>query len=387
MPAASAKESQAPTPQPYRHLEGIDWTFSRANTRYGVHAIHPYPAKFIPQVPRHLIQALHPGDETAILDPFCGSGTTLVEASLAGHAAVGIDLSPLACLISKVKSTPLRVSLTAAAEQVVARAEPGSAQIPDIPRIEHWFSRDVQLALSALVKSIELELEEETRDALRIALSSIIVRVSRQESDTRYAAIDKQVTYDDVRELFLRSSARIHEALSETWSSLFPPPKPVLLNRNVLDEDLPALLPPVSLVVTSPPYPNAYEYWLYHKYRMYWLGMDPIEVRTHEIGARPKYFRKNPETATDFERQMEVVFSNLRNSMIAGGHACFQIGNSRIHGEVVDSAALLVRAAGTAGFSPVVTLERSIPLSRKAFNPANSRIRDEKILILRLEGK
>ena len=41
----------------------------------------------------------------------------------------------------------------------------------------------------------------------------------------------------------------------------------------------------VGLVITSPPYPNAYEYWLYHKYRMYWLGLDPIAVKKQEIGA------------------------------------------------------------------------------------------------------
>ena len=55
-----------------------------------------------------------------------------------------------------------------------------------------------------------------------------------------------------------------------------------------------------GLVITSPPYPNAYEYWLYHKYRMYWLGEDPLAVRRAEIGARPHYFRRNPEPQTTF---------------------------------------------------------------------------------------
>ena len=52
-------------------------------------------------------------------------------------------------------------------------------------------------------------------------------------------------------------------------------------------------------LVTSPPYPNAYEYWLYHKYRMYWLGFDPIPIRENEIGARPHYFKTNHQDETD----------------------------------------------------------------------------------------
>src|SRR5437867_358565 len=54
----------------YERLKQIDWTFRDAYTRGGPHGIHPYPAKFIPQIPQALIAALHPGDDTAVLDPF-----------------------------------------------------------------------------------------------------------------------------------------------------------------------------------------------------------------------------------------------------------------------------------------------------------------------------
>ena len=64
-----------------------------------------YPAKFIPEIPRQLIELFHPGDTSGVLDPFCGSGTTLVETIDAGLDAWGIDLNPLACLIAKVKTT------------------------------------------------------------------------------------------------------------------------------------------------------------------------------------------------------------------------------------------------------------------------------------------
>jgi hypothetical protein len=84
-------------------LESVDWTFARAKTTYLTHGLHPYPAKYIPQIPHTLISALsHPGETVA--DIFCGSGTTLVESMILGRHSIGIDANPLACLISQSKT-------------------------------------------------------------------------------------------------------------------------------------------------------------------------------------------------------------------------------------------------------------------------------------------
>ncbi len=365
---------------PFLTLASRDWTFEKANTRGATHAVHPYPAKFIPQIPRALIEALHPGDDSAVLDPFCGSGTTLVEAAAAGVPTVGIDLHPLACLISKVKVTPLTSSLEEAARAVLTRAS--AVTVPAIPRLDHWFSVPVQQALAALVASIDQEPQTDVRDALRVAFSSIVVRVSRQESDTRYAAIEKNFSRQDVEEHFLRAAKSLGEAVSDTWGGV-DRPRARVINKNVLHVTANDIVEPVSLVVTSPPYPNAYEYWLYHKYRMYWLGMDPLHVRENEIGARPHFFKRNPATADDFRVQMSRVFQLLREVVVEGGYVCFQVGNSKIHGRVVDNAELLRRAAAPYGFANIDTVSREIPLTRKAFNPSNSRIREERILVFR----
>ncbi len=82
-------------------LSSIDWDFSDAPASKGLHAIHPYPAKFISQIPRKLIELFHPGDFSVILDPFCGSGTTLAEAIDLGLNAYGIDVHPIACLTAQ----------------------------------------------------------------------------------------------------------------------------------------------------------------------------------------------------------------------------------------------------------------------------------------------
>src|SRR5438045_302768 len=77
---------------------------------------------FIPQIPRKLIELLRPEEGEAILDPFCGSGTALVEAQAAGFPAVGIDLNPIAALISQVKTHPPIASVAGAAAEVEMNA-------------------------------------------------------------------------------------------------------------------------------------------------------------------------------------------------------------------------------------------------------------------------
>src|SRR5262245_2914227 len=65
------------------------------------HGLHSYPARMHPAMARSLIHLLSPG---SILDPFCGSGTTLVEGRFAGKKSVGVDINPLAVLVAKAKT-------------------------------------------------------------------------------------------------------------------------------------------------------------------------------------------------------------------------------------------------------------------------------------------
>ena len=102
-----------------QRLSDIDWDFPQSKTSESIHSIHPYPAKFIPEIPRHLIESLPIPKDTAILDPFCGSGVTLVEAQIRGLKSVGIDLNPIACLISKVKTQNLPADFLNAADHCV----------------------------------------------------------------------------------------------------------------------------------------------------------------------------------------------------------------------------------------------------------------------------
>jgi site-specific DNA-methyltransferase (cytosine-N4-specific) len=373
-----------------RKLQSICWDFANARTGDGPHGIHPYPAKFIPQLPRTLIDLFHPGDSSPVLDPFCGSGTTLVEARAAGIDSIGLDLHPLATLITKVKTTPLKAPLAQAAREIVAAAQrrlsAGPVEVPPIPRVDHWFQKHVQQALAATIAAINELDAPDVADALCVALSSIIVRVSNQDSDTRYAAVEKDVSQDDVWLGFERAAASIGSALRGIDKGLFRQGSARVLTKDLMTVEPQEVGSDIGLVITSPPYPNAYEYWLYHKYRMYWLGMDPIAVREREIGARPHYFKVNHQTEADFEQQMGRCFWLLSRVMRKGAHACFVVGRSIIHTREIDNEAILERAAARHGFAKAGSVARNIPLNRKSFNLAHGTINREQIVVFALEG-
>lgn len=360
-------------------MAGVDWSFSSRLPTPEIESIHPYPAKFIGEIPRTLIEHLPLPASTAVFDPFCGSGTTLVEAQRAGYNAIGIDLNPIACLLSRVKTSVLRPGLGDAAISVIDAAQRDCSPVTSgIPNVGHWFKPEVQRAVGALTRVIASVEYNPWSDQLRLALSSILVRVSNQESDTRYAAIEKAVSTDDVYSAFDSAAAKLERALgNRNWSLS----SAQVIENSTLEVRSSDVNGSVGLVITSPPYPNAYEYWLYHKYRMWWLGFDPLLVKAKEIGARAHFFKKNPHTADLFIDQMRQTFALIDAVLVRQGFVCFVVGRSRIHGKIIDNAAIIDRVAAERSLTTVTRFERVISPHRKSFNLSHANIKTETILI------
>ena len=373
-----------PDTQPDASLESafgyVDWNFPHRNACDGIESVHPYPAKFIAEIPRSLLKLLPVSGGDVVLDPFCGSGTTLVEAQAQGYPSIGIDLNPIACLISRVKTTTLPQNFYQCAQRVVYEADRLSNKPRlNIPNVDHWFQSHIKDTLAALTTVIS-DAPDDQRDFLRLSLSSIIVRVSNQESDTRYAAIQKNVTVENVYKWFLQKARKLSNVLSTRGYPLAPAE---VIEADTLTVTKDTLRSRVGLVITSPPYPNAYEYWLYHKYRMWWLNFDPIAVKRREIGARAHFFKKNRHTEQDFAKQMTRTFALIEEVLCEGGHVCFVVGRSIIHGKFVDNAGIIQNIATRLGFSVVFKTERVIPSNSKSFNLSHASIKKETLIILR----
>ncbi len=360
-------------------LNDLDWDFEDSSNE-AIHSIHPYPAKFIPEIPRTLIRNLPIPSNTVILDPFCGSGVTLVEAQKAGIESIGVDLNPIACILSEVKTHPLDRRFLEIVSNIITKCNSykGKITIPTIPNLDHWFKKDIQNALTILLSEINKTNDESILNALKFCFSSIIVRVSNQDSDTRYAAVANELERKDVFNLFKLATEKLWRAKNEnnyTTPALVINKDSLLLNNQDFDKR-------VGLVITSPPYPNAYEYWLYHKYRMWWLGYDPIIVKNNEIGARAHYFKKNHQTADDFIIQMKRLINHLWIICDKEAFVCFVIGQSKIHGEIIENEKLIEGIGIQEGFNHITTLRRIIKSGRKSFNLSHARIKEEFIVIL-----
>lgn len=360
-------------------LLNIDWSFANREKAHPIESLHPYPAKFIGELPRSLIRTFNNG--LPVLDPFAGSGTTLMEAQRLGLEAVGIDLNPIACLITKVKTSATPENLLKHAEDIVTSAQGRSSDLElDIPNIDHWFKKDIQESIVVLLDEIQKFKDNEILfDVLRLSLSSILVKVSNQDSDTRYAAVEKNITSKDVFSSFINAVKKIHTALlARTWNL-----KDVqLIQSNTLEVKPEDFKKDVGMVVTSPPYPNAYEYWLYHKYRMWWLGFDPLKVKEKEIGARAHFFKKNAHTEENFWHQMNGTFDLIDNVLIDKGYTAFVIGRSKIKGKIIDNADIIQDVASQHGYTKTAQIERVIASKSKSFNPSYGNIKTETVLVL-----
>ena len=359
-------------------LLDFDWDLNDSKPNI-LHSIHPYPAKFIPELPGEILRQLQIPENSIVFDPFCGSGVALTEAQKLGISSVGVDLNPIACLISRVKTSRFDFELSSHAKKVVAECQghSKSIKIPNIKNLNHWFKMDIQKKVSILIEKINQVNNPELRDALNFCLSSNLVRLSNQDSDTRYAAVEKNINGEDVFSLFIKTAEKLEKAKNSQEINEIS----TIINKNTLlleSKDLPKK---IGLTITSPPYPNAYEYWLYHKYRMWWLGYDAEKVKVDEIGARPHYFKKNHQTAGDFINQMETLFEFIYANSENGAYSVFIIGRSKIHGEIVNNESIIENAGVKSGFNHITTLKRSVKSSRKSFNLSHARIKEEFIVI------
>ena len=359
------------------------WDFASSP---GSRELHPYPARFIPDIPGQALDLL--GVAGPVIDPFCGSGTTLAEAQRRGLPATGVDLNPIACLISRVRTQPWRRGdgerglehARLLREHALAGGDV-TVLAQEIPRVDHWFTIASQEALAGAVEYLA-SVEGDWHDRVAVAISASIVRLSRQESDTRYAAIDKPMTREQAATELSQAVIRTCEWLSQRPT---PPTSGVVdvYCRDARDlSDLPR--EHFAAAVFSPPYPNAYEYWLYHKYRMYWLGFDPVLVRGSELGARPHYCKPNGLDEHDFARQMAELFEQLAGCLRPLAPVVVIIGDSVIGGRPINNGQLIVDVAAAQGYTMDAWTTRAIRQGRSSFNRAHSRGRtEEHVLLLR----
>lgn len=262
------------------------------------HGLHKYPAKFIPQLPRWALGYAASQKREAVLDPFCGSGTTLVEAGLLGHQALGCDISPLAVIISKAKTARIIgeadyvVNIisgvvsraTQIAQEIFPKLTPEESCLGLHRTWSFWFRTEEMSKLLALRQCIE-ELDDAEFTELKVflfaCLSSIAKSASYLNEDQIKVRYDREKTPDDPLQTFSRMA--VPSAVQQIELGKRYVRRGAQFDTQVSSAtDLPFSNRSVDRVITSPPYINAVDYTMAHKYNLFVLGLiHPTDFKNH----------------------------------------------------------------------------------------------------------
>lgn len=351
------------------------------NSTYYTHSFHPYPAKFTPQVVNKFFNR-YCKKGFKILDPFCGSGTTLVESVLNNMDSVGIDLNPIAYIISRAKTEfytseeiqAVRDFITDKINYDLFSIPDNNYRItiPDFPNQNHWFQENVSYELSFIKKNIEDITDERIKILLLCAFSKIIVKVSNQDSEVRYTSKSKNHPDGFVIKIFIDTVKNYLQILSNYKYSNNSKAK--IYNGDT--SEILKIFPNDSFdfIITSPPYINTFDYYLYHKQRMFWLGYDHKNVRKKEIGNHHRIDTKSfDEAKTEYVETMTKIMIELSRIEKPNSKFVMIIGDGIVNATTIDMSKVISEICKCTDF--VIEDIESVNLSdvTRSFNKKFSR--------------
>jgi len=358
---------------------GALFSIDSNNINSFTHGIHKYPAKFIPQIPRWGIKEFtRPGD--IVLDPFCGCGTTLVESLLSGRNAYGLEISPLAKLITKTKITkikpaPLEKEHLRLLNKLKKRVWSPFYWKPFIePNLLKWFKPQSVKGLSIIKKNIEGIKDKNIKDFYTIIFSSIIRRVSNAENQSQKVYISSRFPkeYIDPIKLFSKVAEKEKNGLVRFSNAVSGKNRAKIIKKDALKINLESQS--VDFAITSPPYINAINYIRVQRLEYAWLNrFNPEELKMLEVNQMGSdkitadIWKQNLETGVksidriaqkirensgrhsyifskfylDFEKNLKEVYRVLKKNK----RYCIVIGNNVIKGVFIPND-LLIRDMG-----------------------------------------
>jgi len=364
-----------------QHCQLFSLSLSNNTTGY-THGIHRFPAKFVPQIPRWALNQFG-GRHAVVLDPFMGSGTTLVEGLLQGATTIGVDIDPLARLIAHAKTdlpSPHRIENLAREIHRTwgAPAAPLVPPMPDIDNFDHWFSEEAWGQLQALLQVIRsVECTEIERRFLLVIFSSILRWVSNadDQSQKTYVSGTNAKTPPEVQRVFWKNFHRALDGLQNL--EVARDQRARVSIKEGADACALGLEPDsIDLIVTSPPYLDSVDYMYNLMLEYFWLGPTlgvpnrrtfnrlrrrPVGARRPEDGAPtipqilrelvdldeiPKY--RTGATVAYFNA-MSKHFAEASYVMRTGSRYVLVIGNSRTRDSIIPLHDCLVRLAATSG--------------------------------------
>jgi DNA modification methylase len=376
----------------FDHIEVDErWCFKNVrSTEQWTHGYHRYPAKFLPNIVKKLIEEYATG-ESMIADIFAGCGTTLVEAKVHGKPSIGVDINPVAKLITQVKIRPLLpMDLQIAYENLLSVFD--TFNDTDFrynethERIDYWFRPLEKVKIAFLYKVISDIDETDFRDFFLVCLSNILKNCSRWLQSSTKPQIDPNKIPSEPFEAFKQHCKKMIKQNASYYKELhnkdFLNTSCQIKLQDARNTSLPS--DTIGTIITSPPYVTSYEYADIHQLTGYWFeyienlslfrkefigtfySNSQMTETTSTIGQEiiddlvVKEKRKACEVANYFN-DMYNVGKEMFRILKPGGYACIVIGNTMFKGVKIKSAEVFFEMLLDVGFSEEKIIKRSIP--------------------------
>ncbi len=379
----------------YKRVYDDKWNFKGGSMKELVHGLHPYPAMMMPLICREMLNTYGKGKETVFLDPYVGSGTTLVEAQYYNaKKAYGVDLNPLAILIAKTKTEKINLSIVEEKiktfDTFVDNLSDEKVVAPEFSIRDSWFNSNTikELAkITAFVNSIE---DEDINDFFKTSLSEVI----RLSSETRNGEFKLYRMSKKSLEKFNPEPIKLYK---ETILRNLDILKSVKYTRNteinLFNEstfDLPnhkELLNSVDIIVTSPPYGDSHTtvaYGQFSRLSNEWLGFDgagtldrrllggkkvvdrkfdipELDTAIEKIAEADKNFNRDRcwevvSFYNDYEKSVEAVDKVVKK----GGYVVYVVGNRRVRNIELPLDVITYKMFEKLGYEHIITHVRDI---------------------------
>ncbi len=396
------------------------WNFEDADTKTLTHCFHNYPAMMIPQVAARLIET-YGKNAKLLFDPYCGTGTSLVEANVRNIDGVGTDLNPLARLIAKAKTTPIDLEILDSILEEFAnwhfalkfrKIEPDAITLPQFANIDFWFTKEVQVKLALLKDFIEGLPNEDVKRFFYVAFSETVRESSLTRNSEfklyRIAEHNRKNFNPDVFTLFENKLHRNRKGLvaflrekaqNKAQSRIYGFNTVVEIPEHVFAQE-------VDVVVTSPPYGDSrttVAYGQFSRLANQWLGFKEASKLDKKLmgGQRPEEIKnfgvpvldetieqignkdeKRAKEVYAFYRDYAASIANISRVVKKGGYACFVVGNRRVKSITLPTDEIdeiTVAFFEEQGFKHVETIIRKIPNKRMPLknSPTNEKGKKE----------
>lgn len=358
-------------------MKDFNWQFNGKGDFNKIHLLHPYFAKFNPNLPKQLIKIFTNPSDT-VLDPFCGCGTTLVEASLLGRKSIGIDANPLGCFITKAKITPIKDNLLSKINSLIENIEEdidsyyGENKLfknkrekiiysyPNFHNRDYWFTDNALNELAIIKAHINNVKNKDYKDFLLLIFSRIIVYSSNQQTESRYKRVDKKRNKKDIFFQYKNTLLKAKEIMSDytmkrknvTSSVFFKDSRYInFINDSSID-----------LIITSPPYLNSWDYGLYHRFRFFWLDLNVHDYEEKEIGKHLRTIegRSKNDEVERYRVDMSMCLKGFSRVLKKQKYCCIVNANSIVKKKFIDTNKIIINEARKYNLKLVNLVNRKI---------------------------